>query len=278
MLTKILTFNIWFSDHAMARRMRAIGDLIAQHAPHVIALQEVTTEHLALLSEHPSWRAYDWTAPPDDASYYTMLGSLRSWSALGHARRRTYTHTSMDRDLLSAVVQPAGQPPLVIGTTHLESLTMVRARCEQIAEATGWLTESTIEDVVLCGDTNLATGSLKGRAVEERVSLPDGWSDAWEACGTGEGFTFDVDANAMVTRLDGWARVNKARLRYDRSWTRLAHYQCVGLEMVGTAPLPSDGDGDADEWWPSDHFGLLTRLAVGSETEPAPPAKVCAAS
>ena len=53
MSVRLLTYNIWFSDHFMARRMRAIGDLIAHHAPHVVALQEVTDEHWAELTAHP---------------------------------------------------------------------------------------------------------------------------------------------------------------------------------------------------------------------------------
>jgi len=262
----MLTYNIWFSDHAMKLRMRAIGDLIAQHAPHIIALQEVTDEHWATLAQHPTLAAYNWS-PPSAASYYTILGSLKVWASLDEVRRQPFTRTSMQRDLLSAVVRPAGLPPMLVATTHLESLDCARARAEQIAEATAWLGAGSASELVLCGDTNVATGHLKGRAVVEPVGLPLGWSDAWELVGAGSGCTFDAEANRMVHRLDGWARVHRASLRYDRFWTRLSAYECVAAQMVGTAPLTAvDGGAEAvdGEWWPSDHFGLLLTLAVRS--------------
>ena len=247
--------------------MRAIGDLIAHHAPHVVALQEVTDEHWAELTAHPSLAAYDWSPRPEGASYYTMIGSLTAWSKLHQPHRVTYTNTGMGRDLLSAIVRSDGQPPLVLGTSHLESLNMVRARSEQIAELTGWLNElgEGSTDVVMCGDTNVASGSLKGQAVDEPVSLGVGWRDAWEAVGGQDGgYTFDAQTNRMVHRLDGWARVNMARLRFDRFWTLLYRYECVGVEMIGTSPLASDGDAEAvgEEIWPSDHFGVLLTMAV----------------
>ena len=280
---KMLTYNIWFSDHALARRMRAIGDIIAQHVPHVVALQEVTEEHWGALTQHPAAAAYDWTAPPTGQSYYTMLGVRTEWASLGtDVNRRRFKAGYMGRDLLSAVVQPGDMPPLIVGTCHLESLTMVRARSEQVAQATGWLAaakNAKTVDVILCGDTNMATGRLKGEGVTELVRLPSGWRDAWESCGAGDGFTFDAERNRMVQRLDGWARVNAARLRYDRFWTRLKRYKCEHIELVGTEPIV-DGeisDGDDEAWWPSDHFGVLLTLSLVSSGA-ASEAKKCVVS
>ena len=48
---RLMTLNIWFSEHYLARRMRAIGDLLERHSPHVVALQEMT-EH-----DHPGKKA-----------------------------------------------------------------------------------------------------------------------------------------------------------------------------------------------------------------------------
>ena len=96
-----------------------------------------------------------------------------------------------------------------------------------------------------------------------RPSRPGRASDA--------GATFDVDANRMVHRLDGGARTNRARLRFDRFWTRLqpsGGRRLAAIELVGTEPIPPETaeEGSRDErWWPSDHFGLLLTLKSGGD-------------
>lgn len=38
---KILTYNVWFADIEMHKRMKAIGDLIVLHTPDVICFQVI---------------------------------------------------------------------------------------------------------------------------------------------------------------------------------------------------------------------------------------------
>lgn len=40
-MLKILTYNVWFADIEMHKRMKALGDLIALHSPDVICLQVI---------------------------------------------------------------------------------------------------------------------------------------------------------------------------------------------------------------------------------------------
>ena len=85
--------------------------------------------------------------------------------------------------------------------------------------------------------------------------------------GDHEGYTFDAERNEMVHRLDGWARTNQARLRFDRFFVRPQYYSCKSCVLVGTMPLPLERENNSNsdknaggQWWPSDHFGLLLTL------------------
>ena len=78
----------------------------------------------------------------------------------------------------------------------------------------------------------------------------------------------------MVHRLDSWARTNRARLRFDRFWTRLqpsGGRRLAAIELVGTEPIPpepAEEEASRDErWWPSGHFGLLLTNDGGGAVE-----------
>jgi len=242
---RCLTLNIWFSSHQLERRMAAISSIISTHQPHVIALQEMTDDHWAALNSHASLSPYTWTAPPSGGStgweqdYYTMMGVLRDCCTIQSIIRRPFQNSGMDRDLLSAIVKPWTLPALRIGTSHLESLNLARQRREQMNEALSVLSAAepeTIEDAMWCGDSNI------NEAVDGIAQLPRGWKDAWLEIHPDStavpGFTFDVERNGMLHRLDRWARSNAARLRFDRFWVRLANYRVVGAALVGTERIP----------------------------------------
>ena len=188
---------------------------------------------------------------------------------------------------------------LKVSTSHLESLGNVRARAQQGRTSLGWLDARAAQegcgDVVFMGDTNIADGLSSDGRLEEPVdflapagaaagggegegaagggSAAGGWRDAWEVChpptaagdpggSESSSFTFDVERNRMVKRLDGWARKNGARVRLERFWVRLSNYRCGRCELVGTEPLAvvTTGGPAEGEWWPSDHFGVLLTL------------------
>ena len=53
---------------------------------------------------------------------------------------------------------------------------------------------------------------------------------------------------------------NRIRRRLDRALCRLARWRLAGAELVGRAPLPALRHAGRPVL-PSDHFGLLLRLA-----------------
>ncbi|CAE7214682.1 Ipo9 [Symbiodinium pilosum] len=222
--------------------LEAIGNIIAQKNPDLIALQEMTAEHWQECLKSEAFRRYSWSpAPPH--RYFTMLGSRLPVKT--EPARHPFKASRMQRDLVTMIVEPSGLPPLAFATSHLESLDEHEARRVQINES---LTQLAIHaDAVFCGDTNI------NEAVDGNVKLPRNWEDAWLVLKPDDpGYTFDVERNSMMSAHDGWARANKARLRFDRFWMKMSNYAATDIELLDE-PIK-------DGLWPSDHFGLLLTL------------------
>ena len=257
-----LSYNIWFSDAKMDVRMRAIADIVAARRPDVVALQEVTAAHWKLLSSHEVWAEFTWSSCPEDSRYYTMLGCRTDAVVLPERlqfRRSPFPRSGMGRDLLSVCVTKIGAPAIVIGTSHLESLNQGPTRHAQLALSVDWLQERAaaeigpVADILFCGDTNFMPSDGAPR-------LPIGWVDAASALHAANAeATFDVQRNEMVARMDAWAKVNHARVRFDRMFVQPRDWALSAFELVGTDAIASSSG-----WWPSDQFGVLLCMVASS--------------
>lgn len=252
---RFLTFNIWFSPHEMARRMNALGDIIATADPDFVALQEMTHDHWALCMRHHAFQRFEWSPLPAQR-YFTMVGSVRPF--LSAPQRMPFSMSRMQRDLLFVSVVPrnASLPPILFATSHLESMDEAQVRRLQMDEAIRHLDNlarsGQPQDIVFCGDTNIDD------RLDGHIEPPPPWTDAWlEVHAHDAGATFDTERNGMVQAYDSWARSTRARLRYDRFWLRPRGYFVTGVNLVGTEPLNVPG---AAPLWPSDHFGVLLDL------------------
>ena len=228
----ILTYNIWFSPAEMDLRMRSIAALVAQHSPHILCFQEITLQHWSILQSQPAIAEYTWApAPTGDASrsYYTMLGCRRA-DAMRAPRRTRFASSAMGRGSLSAKfcgicdADAVVLPPLIVATSHLESLDQAPLRQAQLDETFASLelrareSSPPTSDLIFCGDTNIMPSEVP--------TLAAGWTDAWPLVGLsvsassarrggsaasamtpprryddGQGFTFDVARNGMVRNL-----------------------------------------------------------------------------
>lgn len=249
---RLLTFNVWFSDHEMSRRMSAIGDHLTRLRPHIVALQEVTDGNLELLRRHAAWRNYSWTPAPPGGRYYTLIGSQLP---ILSQQRTPFEATMMDRDLLVCSLDGVGEwPRLHFATSHLESLNSGKIRTVQIQETFKTLQARKPRSAaaVFCGDTNI--DEVRS---DKPLELPVGWIDPWQFLRPGEdGATFDYQRNPLIAEKDGWAVANQARLRYDRFFVRLdgSGYRLASVDLI-------------DEPVVSDHFGVLLTLAVDETWE-----------
>ncbi|XP_010458587.1 PREDICTED: tyrosyl-DNA phosphodiesterase 2-like [Camelina sativa] len=266
---KILSYNVWFrEDLELNLRMRAIGQIIQLHSPHLICFQEVTPAIYNIFRKSNWWKGYSCSVSVDVAdsgAYYCMLLSklgVKSFSS------KSFRNSIMGRELSIAEVEVPGRKPLVFATSHLESPSpgppkwdqmFSRERVEQAKEAIEILGAHT--NVIFGGDMNW-DDKLDGK-----FPLLDKWVDAWEVLKPGDiGFTYDTKANPM---LSGNRALQK---RLDRILCRLDDYKLGGIEMVGKEAIPEISHvkekkvrGDIKKLelpvLPSDHFGLLLTLS-----------------
>ena len=78
--------------------------------------------------------------------------------------------------------------------------------------------------------------------------------------------------------MDPWARSTGCRARLDRFYVRLHAYELLRCELVGTHPIEDDGAYGDEQYWPSDHFGVLLTLGVRPRSERASPSSPEAAA
>jgi len=235
---RLLTWNVSMDPTSIEERMEAICEEVAELAPDVVALQEVTETSLELV-ERGAWFAQaEGVAISDPTSAYHTLLYARD----GFARRErvAFPGSRMGRDLVVGELLAA---PLVVATSHLESLpSSAPERQAQLASALERLAPH--PDVCLLGDLNLIPG------IDPEPELPEGWQDAWLALGHEEeqGFTYDAERNPTAKRH---------RSRLDRVFCGLSSFELESIEMVGTVEI-------APGLACSDHFGLVAELRDGA--------------
>ncbi|KAF8031681.1 hypothetical protein BT93_D0791 [Corymbia citriodora subsp. variegata] len=117
---KILSNNAWFGeDLEMHKRMKAIGELVQMHSPHVICFQ---VPHLRLLQTYDIfwlsswWKLYHCSVSGDAANltpYFCMLVIVMKTLHFGNS--------VMGRELCMVQVEVERKKPLTIAASHLES-------------------------------------------------------------------------------------------------------------------------------------------------------------
>ncbi|OIT21096.1 hypothetical protein A4A49_40752 [Nicotiana attenuata] len=198
---KILTYNVWFADIEMPKRMEALGDLIVLHSPDVICFQEVTPESYDIFQQSSWWKMYSCSISNVmelTRGYFCMQLSklgVKSYSC------KPFSNSIMGRELCIAEIEVQKDKTLVVATSHLESpcpappkwdQMFSKERVEQAKEAVKLLERK--PNVIFCGDMNW-DDKLDGQ-----FPLPDGWVDAWAKMKPEEiGWTYDTKSNKMLS-------------------------------------------------------------------------------
>lgn len=243
----LVTYNLWFAEHRLEQRLGALLEEVRRCTPDLVALQEVTGRHLALILDE-DWVRRDFQV--SDARGDTvrphgvLLLSRLPLCGLGMVRLTS----GKDRKALVADLAVNGQP-LRLGAVHLESSeTSTGLRLRQLEEV-----ERAMGDVphaLLTGDFNFDPDQGPEQArVEAR------YTDLWSALRPGEpGYTEDTDVNRM--RLLHKSR--EKRVRFDRVLTRSASpgWRPLAIRRLGTQPVTAGEPA----LFPSDHFGLCAAL------------------
>eukprot|EP00246_Nothoceros_aenigmaticus_P006299 TRINITY_DN1910_c0_g1_i2.p1 TRINITY_DN1910_c0_g1~~TRINITY_DN1910_c0_g1_i2.p1 ORF type:complete len:218 (+),score=39.34 TRINITY_DN1910_c0_g1_i2:70-723(+) len=174
----IMFYNILFrEDVEVVGRMAAIGELIEEHQPHVICLQEVTIGIYQILKEASWWERYQCSVSESFASQRPYFAMQLSRLPVKAYHRNPFTNSVMGRDLCIAEIDAGKRKKLVVATSHLESPSLAQdqlykeKRVLQARIAFKYLED--IPNVVFGGDMNWNDDG------DGPPPLPDGWCDAW---------------------------------------------------------------------------------------------------
>ena len=236
----VATFNIWLDSYHADQRYLAIADLLAERAPDVIVLQEVTPQALAVFPARPWVRDGYLRAAVvgGDVGDYGMLMLSRL-----PVSRATYTRlpTRQSRGFLAAELTVTAT---IICCLHLDSgKSSARLRGWQLRRI--FRTLRSTKDAVLLGDFNMRD------AENARITAP--FLDVWPALRPhDDGYTEDTSINLM--RFD--ARNKKRQVRFDRVLLKGAGWRAASIELLGTEPISPA----LPRVFPSDHFGVECRL------------------
>ena len=253
----LLSWNIWYPSVKMRERMEALGQIVQELEPDILAFQEVTPENLALLRNQPWFSRYHMIPPDisneiDHSVVILSVFTVDKW--FSHLfKKAPYTN----RKIVTAELKNAvSSPRFVVGVTHLihgRSNTLQREL--QLKETLQVL--SPYDNVCVMGDMNIKSGRAE---VDGVIVLPSSWIDAWLSLPGNtddNGYTCGQSKNPFVAlKRSGIA----TQARCDRVFCKLSDFKVKEIRIVGDKVTKS-------KIVPSDHYGLFTVIEQSGNTE-----------
>jgi endonuclease/exonuclease/phosphatase family metal-dependent hydrolase len=264
-LLRCLTLNLWGAESPLPQRMAIVAQGIVEHAPSVVALQEVRevpgqlANQAETLAQATGYRHVFAPATPFGGGH-EGLAILAREEILEHAHvELPHARTDERRVLLSARLRH-GQGSVWVHTTHLNyRLTHGKEREDQVQAIEAAIAARACEvPQILMGDFNARPEADEIRWLRGQVTLGGRrtyFQDAWERLHPGEpGWT--------------WARSNPytAKLAFLEPDRR--------LDYIFVTPMRGNGRGTihacdmvfrepaADHVFASDHYGLLAEVQL----------------
>ena len=255
---RMLTYNIWRSPEKMRERIEALGQIVQELEPDIVAFQEVTLENLDVLQEQ-GWLSLYNLIPPDVTkqgtksieNYMFSLYPVDKWFIY-------YFENSLrkPRQLVVAETKSAvsSSVKFVIAGTHLEPAGNTRIRELQLKESLKVL--SRYENVCVMGDLNIED------KVDGDIVLPSSWIDAWLSLPgntDNNGLTWDRSKTPFASVIKRTVNATSYKARLDRVLCRLSDFKVKEMKVVGDK-LTKSGI------LPSDHFGVFTVIELSVNT------------
>jgi tyrosyl-DNA phosphodiesterase 2 len=245
----IISWNVWFGLRNREGRMHALGQIVRQHDPDLIAFQEVTPDLLKLIQSQKWMREY--FASDCDGKTMETYGNVVFSKVAFNELFMCKLESRMGRKAILANIIVKGSHPLVFGTYHLEShLEDGPYRASQL-KAFKELTQH-CPNVILVGDTNF-TADNESDSLGTRFK--DTWRELYQSNPTdaarNPGLTFDTSTNDMARQ----ERSDLKQLRLDRCFYTHDTIEPTEMKIIGEKPyFPNE--------WISDHYGILIKLRV----------------
>eukprot|EP01012_Entosiphon_sulcatum_P061282 TRINITY_DN8672_c0_g1_i2.p1 TRINITY_DN8672_c0_g1~~TRINITY_DN8672_c0_g1_i2.p1 ORF type:complete len:1107 (-),score=196.52 TRINITY_DN8672_c0_g1_i2:345-3638(-) len=272
-----LTYNVLFNkfDAEKLHGERRIHLLLAEIErlnPEVVGLQEVTQPLLVALKESPFVRKFYRISDVSDRSI-TPDGQLILSRLPFRGPCQLFWLTPGKKMLFGKVALPIlegdeTERVLTVACVHLISDYAPESKKRRLQEA-GKLFQvlTPVGDSLVLGDFNFGDNEPEQREVD--------WADfedVWPAVRPGDpGMSFDLTRNTLA---DITSKRTRTPRRLDRVLIRSPALRPLAAELVGTecVVVPGGGPEGSDfRLFPSDHFGVFTRLRLLSPQLLVPP-------
>ena len=257
----LLTYNIWLAPEMMRERMKALGQIVEELQPDIVAFQEVTLANLAILQQQKWFSRYHLT-PPDVSKHVSKeklnhfvivlsVYPVDKWFIF------PFKNSPRKRRLVVAETQTAVSTSarFVIAGTHLvHAGERTRLRELQLQESLKVL--SRYANVCVMGDLNIED------KVDGDIVLPSPWIDAWLSLPgntDSNGLTWDRRKTPFASVLKRTVNATSYQARLDRILCRLSDFKVKEMKVVGDK-LTKSGI------LPSDHFGVFTVIEFSENT------------
>ncbi|MEM7353890.1 MAG: endonuclease/exonuclease/phosphatase family protein [Acidobacteriota bacterium] len=243
----VATLNTWFGEYFFERRLEATLELLRDSEADIIGLQEMTRESLEILSAE-SWVRDGYSISDADGSTFEDYGVVILSRVPIHRLEIHQLPGPMGRRVVVAELLLNGESLHVVAV-HLESLrSSAPVRVAQLHDLFELLASS--RHSVIMGDFNFCA------SWPENDHLDSAYTDVWSRVRPQEpGYTEDTDINRMrafVTRKSKQVRFDRILLRSQNPGWVAREIELLGVDPVAPGlPLV----------YPSDHFGLVSRLA-----------------
>ena len=181
---RIATWNIWFDECRMEKRMNSIMNIISNHKIDIFCFQELTQKSLEYLQAHDYIQKENtfYISSSDIADIGNYGNIIFSKYPISNVNILQFNATNMSRKLVTADIN-INNETFKICTTHLESLANNRAlRISQLSQSIKFLmtdnsndAKTKIDHYIFCGDFNEC-----GTINDDVLPFPDTqFKDCW---------------------------------------------------------------------------------------------------
>jgi tyrosyl-DNA phosphodiesterase 2 len=242
----VATLNVWHAPDFFQERCHATLALLASLQSDLIALQEVSPRFLDQILSTP-WIQTEYCLSDIYGSSIDPYGVLILSRIPICAWHLVALPSAMGRHLVSARAFLNGQRT-TFASVHLESLAYAApTRAKQLRRIFPVLAPE--PHVILTGDFNFCA------TWEENRQLEPSYQDIWSILYPEQaGYTEDTERNTMRMRHTGKPK----QVRFDRVLLRSHQpgWHAEAIALIGAVPISDT----TPEVFPSDHFGLVSRL------------------
>jgi len=259
----VLSWNVWFGMRNRGPRMDALGKVVQECDPDLIAFQEITADIMALITSQKWAKEYYVTDPEAKLVEKNLgYGNVMLSKMRFHECAMKNLDTRMGRKAMLGTCIVKSNPQLSFGTFHLESHTEDAPVRKKQLQAFKDLTE-VCSHVILIGDTNFTSDS-------ESKWLGPRFKDVWQEIHqktkedeeTNQGLTFDTVTNKMCAEEYKNRNLGEKRKRLDRCFFTHETIEPISVRILGLQPyIPGSSE------YISDHYGIVAKLRFKDVTQ-----------